>query len=112
MADSKLSALPALTTPASNDLLYVVDVSDTTDAASGTSKAITTKALGVPFVATTEVDFGSSPLSDKTFTITDANVASTSTIFASLSTTPATGGYGNDAEWDVFGFAATPGQRY
>ena len=41
MANSKLTGLTALTSPASGDKLYIVDVSDTTDSASGTSKQIT-----------------------------------------------------------------------
>ena len=41
MADSALSSLTALTSIAPGDLFYVVDVSDTTDAATGTSKRIT-----------------------------------------------------------------------
>lgn len=49
--NSPISGLPADTTPASNDLLVTVDVSDTTDAPTGSSKKITpadlTKALSV-----------------------------------------------------------------
>lgn len=41
MANAKLTSLTALTSPASGDKLYLVDVSDTTDSASGTSKQIT-----------------------------------------------------------------------
>lgn len=41
MADSKLTALTGLSTIATGDKLYVVDVSDTTDGASGTAKHIT-----------------------------------------------------------------------
>lgn len=41
MADSKISALTALTSIASGDLIPVVDISDTTQAASGTTKKIT-----------------------------------------------------------------------
>lgn len=42
MADTKLTALTSLgETPATGDLAYIVDVSDTTDGASGTSKKIT-----------------------------------------------------------------------
>jgi hypothetical protein len=37
----KISALTTLTAPADGDLLSIVDVSDTTDAATGTTKAIT-----------------------------------------------------------------------
>lgn len=41
MADTQLDDLPALTAPAVGDLAYVVDVSDTTDSAQGSSKKIT-----------------------------------------------------------------------
>ncbi len=41
MADSKISDLSALATVATNDLIPIVDVSDTTDASSGTTKKIT-----------------------------------------------------------------------
>lgn len=41
MANAKISALTALTAPATGDLGVVVDVSDTTDAATGTTKKIT-----------------------------------------------------------------------
>lgn len=41
MANTKISALTALTTAADGDLIPIVDVSDTTDAASGTTKKIT-----------------------------------------------------------------------
>ena len=41
MADAKLSALTGLTSVASGDEFYVVDVSDLTDGSDGTSKKIT-----------------------------------------------------------------------
>lgn len=41
MADEKTSALTALTTPAGGDLLAIVDISDTTMAATGTNKKLT-----------------------------------------------------------------------
>ncbi len=41
MADSKISQLTALVAPASGDLIPIVDVSDTTQAASGSTKKIT-----------------------------------------------------------------------
>jgi hypothetical protein len=41
MADTALPDLSELTTPADGDLLYAVDVSDTTDSAGGTNKKIT-----------------------------------------------------------------------
>jgi len=40
MANKKLTDLPELTAPADNDFLYIVDVSDTTESAQGTSKKI------------------------------------------------------------------------
>ena len=41
MADTALSNLTAITTPASGDLILVTDVSDTTDSAAGSSRRIT-----------------------------------------------------------------------
>ena len=41
MANTKLSDLGAITSVASGDILYVVDVSDTTDSSAGSSKKIT-----------------------------------------------------------------------
>lgn len=47
MADARISELTALsTTPATGDLLAIVDVSDTTDGASGTTKKIAAGYLG------------------------------------------------------------------
>lgn len=40
MADKTIAALTALTTPADGDLIPIVDVSDTTDSATGTTKKI------------------------------------------------------------------------
>ena len=40
MANKKVTALTELTTPASDDLLYVVDLSDTSGGADGTSKKL------------------------------------------------------------------------
>ncbi len=51
MADTKLPALTDLSAPALDDLLYIVDVSDTTDDASGSSFDITLErllAVGLP----------------------------------------------------------------
>lgn len=45
MATKKISELAALSTPASGDLLALVDVSDTSEAASGTTKKITASDL-------------------------------------------------------------------
>lgn len=46
MANKKISDLTALTSVASGDLVPVVDVSDTTDAATGTTKKVTFANLG------------------------------------------------------------------
>lgn len=50
MADEKVTDLAALTAPASGDVLYVVDVSDTTDDPAGSSKKITLSDLFKPYV--------------------------------------------------------------
>lgn len=53
-----------------------------------------------PLWTETEIDFGSVPVKDKTFTITDANVTSSSKIIVNPSGNVATGRVGNDLEWD------------
>lgn len=63
MANKKISDLAALTTPASGDLVGIVDISDTTMGASGTTKKITYSnlmggALNV-LTATATLDFPS-----------------------------------------------------
>jgi len=51
MSDKKISALTAATVMAAGDLLPIVDVSDTTDAASGTTKRIPASTLfGDPII--------------------------------------------------------------
>jgi hypothetical protein len=46
MAGRKLTQLPILTTPAPNDKVYIVDVSDTSESPQGTSKEIEVQNLG------------------------------------------------------------------
>ena len=46
MANKKVTALTELTSPASDDVLYIVDTSDTSGGASGTSKKIQVSNLG------------------------------------------------------------------
>ena len=47
MAGSKVPALSAISAVAAGDLLHIVDVSDTTDHATGTSKKVTAAELGL-----------------------------------------------------------------
>lgn len=56
-----------------------------------------------------EVDFGSTPLFDKTFTITDAAVSGSSVVMAAPSGKVATGRTGNDWAWDGLILSALPG---
>lgn len=57
MADSKLTALGTVTVLADADLVYVVDVSDTTDDPAGSSKGITKANLGATLGPTENVIF-------------------------------------------------------
>jgi hypothetical protein len=57
MADSKLTALGTVTTLADGDLVYVVDVSDTTDDPAGSSKGITKANLATALGPTENVIF-------------------------------------------------------
>jgi len=52
MAGRKLTQLPTLTTPAPNDKVYIVDVSDTSESPQGTSKQIALSNLGISGVFT------------------------------------------------------------
>lgn len=55
-----------------------------------------------------EIDFGSTPTNRGTFTITDAAVTALSYVVVQPSSIPATGRVGNDFEFDVVQFTATP----
>jgi hypothetical protein len=56
----------------------------------------------------TEVDFGTTPVWDATFTVTDANVSATSDVTVAISGKVATGRVGNDHAWDGLICAALP----
>jgi hypothetical protein len=63
-----------------------------------------------PFnITETEIDFGSTPVSDKTFTVVDAAITGASKIMVTPSGSPATGRVGDDWAWDQITFAAAPG---
>ena len=57
----------------------------------------------------TEIDFGSTPTWDETFTITDASVSSASNVAVLPSGKVATDRIGNDLEWDNLLLGALPG---
>jgi len=78
MANKKITELTALTSVASGDLIPIVDVSDTTQAASGTTKKIT-QANFVAGVLT-------SPTMSGTVTLTGATIVNTGTITLPTST--------------------------
>lgn len=75
MANAKISALTALTSPASGDLIPIVDVSDTTDGATGTTKKITYNNLG--FATTASPTFTGTTTAD-VLTVTGATTLATS----------------------------------
>jgi hypothetical protein len=54
-----------------------------------------------------EIDFGTTPVWDKTFTITDAAVTALSNVSVTASSKTATGRVGNDTLWDGLLLAAT-----
>jgi len=109
---AEISDLPALTgaNAAAADLLPIVDVSDTTQAASGSNKSIRVDEAAFKFAqwVEVEIDFGSTPQWSKTFTVTDANVTTATRVAVVPSGNVATGRVGNDAEWDSLICTALP----
>lgn len=89
MANKKITELGALTTPASGDFLPIVDISDTTQGASGSTKKTTYSALlggalGV-LTATATLDFPSiSANSAEALTITVTGAAVGDSVFLGL----------------------------
>jgi hypothetical protein len=112
MADTKWSALGALTAAAvaTSDLFVLVDVSDTTMAASGTDKSLTATEARLALANWTEVeiDFGTVSRDSKRFTITDSRVAASSRVAVVPSGATATGRAPGDMEWDSLTLAALP----
>lgn len=84
MANAKISDLTALTTTATGDLIPIVDVSDTTQASSGTTKKITWAnfILGI----TTGFAPSASPTFTGTVTVTGATIVNSGTITLPTST--------------------------
>lgn len=56
-----------------------------------------------------EIDFGTTPVTEGVFTITDAGVTGSSRILLSPSGSTATGRTGNDYSWETFSFSAVAG---
>lgn len=77
------------------------------DVATNTWKHALLKDLGItPTLTEIEIDFGSKPLNNKTFTISDTNVVSTDKIVCFPSPNNTTTGLGNDWEVDFAIFSA------
>lgn len=113
MPDTRQSAYTAITADeiADADLMDWVDSSDTTMAATGTNKR-STRAQGAIALArwkSIEIDFGSSGVSSKSFTITDAEVLATFNVIAQPSGKPATGRIGNDFSVEAIQCTTVPG---
>jgi len=60
-------------------------------------------------ITETEVDFGSTPVTDATFTITDAGVSGTTKIIVTESGSVATGRAAGDSLWDSINYSALSG---
>ncbi len=77
---------------------------DNTDPANPVVSA--TGGAGSFAVTETEVDFGTKPTTDATFTVTDAAITATSKIIVTESGNPATGRADGDSLWDSITYAA------
>ena len=75
----------------------------------GTKSTLDSSTLGgggTPFLTEVEIDFGTTPVNNKTFTITDVAVTNTKKIIIFPSPSNATGQVGNDWEVDGATFSA------
>lgn len=97
MANEKISELTALTTPAAGDLIPIVDVSDTTDAASGTTKKIAVSDLtsggAIPFEQIVAISDETTPITTGAAKVTFriAKAVNVTAVRASLSTSSSSG---------------------
>ena len=74
----------------------------------GTKSTLDSSTLGgTPSLTEVEIDFGSKPVNDKTFVITDGTVTNTNKIIVFPSPNNVTGQLGNDWEVDNAIFSAT-----
>lgn len=89
MANSKITDLTALTTPASGDFVPIVDVSDTTQASSGTTKKITYTNFSSGL--TSGLAPSASPTFTGTVTVTGTTIVNTGTITLPTATTTLVG---------------------
>jgi len=60
-------------------------------------------------VTETEIDFGTTPVTEKSFTITNGAITTSSLVMVSPSGKAATGRVGNDYSWETFSFSVVPG---
>lgn len=89
--------------------LLPTDIAPVVDVSADETMQTTIHDLAAALTFEIEVDFGSTPVHSKSFTITDAFVSSTTKIIAVQSGNTATGrGSGLDDEWDGLACSCTP----
>lgn len=88
--------------------VQVLGIETSTGVVSGLSPGVAQSATGLTAVEV-EVDFGSLPVEEGTFTIVDAGCSATSKVMVAQSGNTATGRFAGDALWDSIAYAALPG---
>lgn len=110
--DSGTVALEGHTHAASDIVSGLVDTARLGTGSPSSSKFLRgdqTWAAASPTLTEIEIDFGSVPVFEKSFAVTDAAVSGSSMIHAIESGSPATGRADGDALWDAIVLSAKPG---
>jgi hypothetical protein len=106
-SDLKISELTSYTTPVSADLLPIVDAANMIT--KRVAFSVIKSTLGATRYKQTEIDFGTTPVYEASFTITDSEITTSSIIVAQIAYVAPTDKDIDELEFDFFDFRCTAG---